>query len=452
MTIRQINSGRRSLSQIQRRDFLAGTAASGIALAGSSLFPSQLAASPEEKSAHASVPRGKAEHCIFIWLGGGACHIDTWDPKRKGDPKAKKAGSYYDPIPTAIDGTQVCQHLPRCAKLLDRFNILRTVHHEVIDEHAAAVNRVHTGRAVSGTVTYPSIGSVVAHQRGPVNDRVPAYVLIGYPNITRGPGFLGAKYGYLYLTDTQSGPAGLTGSENLRATRKQRREQLLARMRRQYLGQREKSRLVRDYDAAVAEALRLSGPEFASVFKLEQEPAARREAYGSEFGQRCLLARRLLQSGVRFVEVSHNLNFVNGTGWDTHNQGQLNQHVLIQELDHALASLVEDLEAKKMLDKTLIVVASEFGRPAQFDGGGGRGHHAKAFSVVLAGGGLANGQTIGVTDELGMEIVSRPVSIPDLHATIHNALGIDPTEELYTQDDRPVPLSDGGRPVAELFT
>jgi uncharacterized protein (DUF1501 family) len=104
------------------------------------------------------------------------------------------------------------------------------------------------------------------------------------------------------------------------------------------------------------------------------------------------------------------------------------------------------------LDKTLVVVASEFGRPAQFDGGGGRGHHAKAFSVVLAGGGLQNGKTIGVTNELGMEIEDRPISIPDLHATIHCALGIDPSEELYTDDDRPVPITDGGQPVRELFT
>ena len=111
-----------------------------------------------------------------------------------------------------------------------------------------------------------------------------------------------------------------------------------------------------------------------------------------------------------------------------------------------------DLEQHKMLDKTLIVVASEFGRPAQFDGGGGRGHHSKAFSVVLAGGGLKNGKTIGVTNELGMEIEERPISIPDLHATIHCTLGIDPSKELYTDDNRPVPITDRGQPVRELFT
>jgi uncharacterized protein (DUF1501 family) len=159
----------------------------------------------------------------------------------------------------------------------------------------------------------------------------------------------------------------------------------------------------------------------------------------------------MIERGVRFIECSHNLNFVNGTGWDTHNSGQLNQHLLIQELDTAVATLVDDLAEKKLLDKTLIVVSTEFGRPAGFDGGGGRGHQSESFSVVLAGGGLKGGQVIGATDELAKKIVERPVSVPDLHATIHCALGINPAEELYA-GERPIPITDGGKPVAELFS
>lgn len=439
-----------------RRRFLA-QAAVATAVAGSHRLladePDVATASAAEKPHGKNFPVGKAEQCIMIWLGGGACQIDTWDPKVRGDAKAgsKKPGSYYDAIETAIPGTQVCEHLPKCAKLLDRFNILRTVHHDVIDEHAAAVNRVHTGRRTSGTVIYPSIGSVVAHERGPISDKAPAYVLIGYPNVTRGPGFLGAKYGYVYLTDTQSGPAGFTRAIEIDDARQRRRERLLSDLRDDFLSRGHGGQTLRDYDATIGEALRLSGPEFMNVFQLDREPASLREAYGGEFGQRCLLSRRLLQAGVRFIEVSHNLNFVNGTGWDTHNDGQLNQHLLIQELDNALSALVLDLEQRRMLDKTLIVVATEFGRPAQFDGGGGRGHHSKAFSIVLAGGGLQNGLTIGTTDELGMNIVDRPTSVPDLHATIHCALGINPAEELYASGDRPVPITDLGQPVRELF-
>lgn len=428
-----------------RRNFLQSSALAGAA--GSIITPDLLTANDGQPP----FPMGKAEHCIMIWLGGGACHIDTWDPKKKGDAKARKAGSYYDPIDTAVNGVQVCEHLPKCANILDRFMLLRSVHHEVIDEHAAATNRMHTGRPTSGTVVYPSVGSIMAHQRGAAGDSVPAYVLIGYPNITRGPGFLGAKAGYIYLTDTSSGPNGLSRPTDITKERRSRREQLLAKMRAGYRKQLSQDQFVKDYDDTLAEALRLSGPNFKKVFDLDAEPADLRNAYGGEFGQRCLLSRRLIESGVRFIEVSHNLNFVNGTGWDTHNEGQLNQHLLIQELDSALSTLVTDLEEKKLLDKTLIVVSTEFGRPPGFDGGGGRGHQSKAFSVAMAGGGLKTGVAIGETDELGKEIVSRPVSVPDLHATMHCTLGIDPSFELTADGDRPVPITDMGQPIRELF-
>lgn len=375
---------------------------------------------------------------------------DTLDPKRLGDPKKKVAGSYYKGIPTAVRGVQVCEHFPKVADQLDRMTILRTVNHDVIDEHAAAVNRMHTGRTVSGTVVYPSLGSLVAHQKGAVQDIAPAYVLIGYPNVTRGPGFLGSKYNYLYLTDTASGPAGLSRPEMITDSRQNRRESLLAELRK-VRSVASKDAKMADYESALEQSLRLSGPGFSSVFQLDQEPASLREEYGGEFGQRCLLARRLLERGVRFIEVSHNLNFVNGTGWDVHNQGILNQHILIRDLDMAIAALVKDLEKKKMLDRTLIVVSTEFGRPPEFDGGGGRGHQSTAFSVLLAGGGLKHCGAYGETDELAKKVVSNPVSVPDLFATIHASMGIDPSKNLY-DGDRPVPITDLGVPVKKLFS
>lgn len=166
----------------------------------------------------------------------------------------------------------------------------------------------------------------------------------------------------------------------------------------------------------------------------------------------CLLARRLIERGSRFVEVSFNLTFVNGTGWDTHNEGQEKQHLLIQALDKALSALMSDLESKNLLDKTLIVISGEFGRPGRFDGGGGRGHWAKAFSGVLAGGGLKHGQAIGITDELAEHHADGPqISVPDWFATIYAALGINYHEELYA-GDRPVPITDGGSPISQLFS
>ncbi|MFM8707383.1 MAG: DUF1501 domain-containing protein [Planctomycetia bacterium] len=425
---------------LSRRDFLAAVSA----VAPAAVMPS--ARGSETKD----FPRGKAEHCIFVWLGGGAAQIDTWDPKRRGDAKAGKAGSYYDVIPTAISGVEVCGPLARCAPILDRFALLRTVHHEVIDEHARATNQVHTGRPTAGTITYPSIGSAVSHTRGPINDRVPAYILIGYPNVTRGPGFLGAEAGFVYLTDTRMGPAGFARQPEITDARQRRREALLDDLRKGHGDQAPMPEIVADYDAASRQAFRMAGPDFMQLFQLDAEPASLRDGYGGEFGQRLLLSRRLVEGGVRFIEVSHNLGFLNGTGWDTHNEGQLKQHLLIEELDRGLAALVLDLETKNLLDKTLVVVATEFGRPAQFDGGGGRGHHSKCFSMVMAGGGLNTGRAIGTSDDLAMTPVADPISIPDVHATIHAALGTNPAEELY-DGARPVPLTDGGVPIASLF-
>jgi len=398
----------------------------------------------------AVLPKATADSCIFIWLGGGACHLDTWDPKKKGDAKAKKPGSYYDAIDTAIQDAQLCEHLPNMANLLDRTVLIRSANHDVIDEHAAATNRLHVGRPPTGTTTYPSIGSVMSHELGARGDGVPAYVVMGYPSATRGPGFLGATHGYIYLTDTAAGPAGLKRPEGITQKRQDRRESLLAKLRSEYESKNKQDKTVQDYIATSKAGLKLAGPKFMSVFDLDSEAPSLRNDYGSEFGQRCLLARRLVESGVRFVEVSFNLNFINGTGWDTHNQGQLNQHVLIQQLDQSLSTLIRDLEKRKRLDKTLIVVATEFGRPPEFDGGGGRGHQSKAFSIVLAGGGLKLGQVIGETDELAKTIVSRPVSVPDLHATIYRALGVNHEKDLY-DGDRPVPITDRGTPLAEVF-
>ena len=408
--------------RIDRRSVLAAGALGATAM----ITNNNWAATPDSKTTAA----GTAEHCIFIWLGGGAGQIDTWDPKQKGDPQQRKPGSYYESIDCAVPGVRLCEHFRRCAPLMDRFALVRSVHHDVIDEHAAAVNRMHTGRPSDGTITYPSIGSIVAHEFDDGELDIPPYVVVGYPNLTRGPGFLGARHGYLYLTDTEAGPAALQRSAQISSERQARRERLLGTLRSRFASTNEDERRIADYDATIARSFRLSGPRFMSVFDLKNEAAGVRESYGGEFGQRCLLARRLVERNVRFVEVAHNLNFVNGTGWDVHNEGIRNQHVLIQELDQALSALVRDLETRRLLDKTLIVVSTEFGRPAKFDGRGGRGHWSGAFSVALAGGGLKLGQVVGATDHEAQKIVSDPVSVPDLFATIFASLGIDPQKQL----------------------
>ena len=427
-------------NNLTRREALVGLSAAAAGI----LLPKHAAA-----SSPIGLLQGKAEHVISIWLGGGMGQIDTFDPKRRGDPAAKKAGSYYSAIDTAVPDVQVCEHLKHLAPLMDRVTAVRTMNHEVIEEHAAATNRMHTGRAVTGTVLYPSIGSIVANQRGAAGDGAPPYVLIGYPNVTRGPGFLGASSGYLYLTDTSQRPAGLSRPVDITAVRQKRRERFLA-----SIGEKSQpvtDQKLRDYDDAIRQSLKLSGPDFNRAFQLTKEPDDLRNRYGGEFGQRCLLSRRLVERGVRFIEVSHNLNFLNGAGWDVHNEGIVRQHELIRELDTAVSTLILDLEEKLLLDKTLIVITTEFGRPPEFDSGGGRGHQGKAFTCVLAGGGLNHCGAFGETDEFSKTIVADPVGVPDFFATICAAVGVDYTKNLY-DGDRPVPITDNGTPIARLFS
>lgn len=437
-------------SPCNRREFLRTTTAATAATAAG-IFTSITTPTPAT-AAESDEPnlRGKADACIFIWLGGGAAQIDTFDPKTRGDGK-KIAGSYYDAIDTAIPGTQVCEHLHRTAPLLDRCVLVRSLTHEIVSEHGAATNLMHTGRKPSETILYPSIGSIVSHQLGTKSEAVPAYVVMGYPNIARDAGFLGPKYGYVYLTQIDTGPNGLVRPPDVNDQRQQRREHLLGIWQTSFQKKHPHDPIVQAQADVNRQAFRMAGPQFLNVFDLSRESQSLRETYGGEFGQRCLLARRLVQSGVRFVEVSFNLNFLNGTGWDTHNEGQINQHLLIRDLDQALAALLLDLEKNRLLDTTLVVVATEFGRPPEFDSGGGRGHQSVAFSSLLAGGGLRTGRVIGQTDELGKKVIDRPVSVPDFHATIHSALGINPHRKLYAED-RPVPITDMGRPIAELFS
>jgi len=239
---------------MNRRDFLASTAALATAAAAPGAAPKP------------SLPKGKAEHCVFVWLGGGMAQVDTFDPKARGNNKGtpKKAGSLYESIPAAVSGVRVCEHLAKTAKLMDRVTAVRTVNHKVIDEHAFATNLVHTGRTTGGTVTYPSVGSVVAHERGAASPEVPAYILVGYPNVSRGPGFLGAKHGYVYLTDTTAGPAGFTRPPRVGENRAADRRKLLAAV----APPARTGSAVAEYEDAQAEALRLAGPAFRKHFDL----------------------------------------------------------------------------------------------------------------------------------------------------------------------------------------
>lgn len=400
-------------------------------------------------SAVSKAAAATADTCIFVWLPGGMCHIDTFDPKQRGDG-ASVPGSYYPSIKTAVPGLEICEHLPLTAQRADRISILRTLNHQFTD-HTRAVDFVHTGRQASGTVVYPSIGSVIAHEMGGLDPKAPPYVVIGEPMQPRGPGFLGGKSNYLYITDTEAGPAGLQIPRGLKPEEYSQRMKDLGEFSSEFLAKRTGTP-VEEYAAVAKQGFEMMDKKFQSAFTVKEEPADLREAYGDEFGQRLLLSRRLVERGIRFVECSFNLKFVNGYGWDTHAFAQKRVHLMIRQLDRSLKALMEDLDKKKMFDRTLVVLATEFGRPPEFDGSGGRGHQASAFCGVLFGGGIKGGKVIGATDELGRTPIERPISIPDFHATIYRVLGIAPDKHLMTPDRRPVPITDYGTPVSEILT
>lgn len=424
---------------MKRREFLAASAV-GAAAQGLPAF-----------SHENTTKLGNAEHVIMLWMGGGQCQVDTWDPKHVTTDGRKDPGSAYPAIDTAIPGVQVCEHLEQTAARMDKCVPVRTVNHGVIDEHAAAAYRMHIGRPVSGTVVYPSLASLVSAMKGPGSDLMPSYVLMGQPSAGRNPGFLGPDHGPLVISSTKKGPRGLSRPSRISSSRASRRDDWLRATEDAYLARTNDDSRVAGDIRITRKGFQLAGPEFMSSFDLANEPDDVRNRFGDEFGQRCLLARRLIERGCRFVEVAYDLNFKNGTGWDTHNEGQQSQHYLIRSVDNALAALLDDLEEKRLLDKTLIVMSTEFGRPSKFDSQGGRGHQGKAFSCLLAGGGLTTGQAIGTTDDLCNKIVDRPVSVPDFFATILAAVGCDPSEELYA-GERPVPATDRGLAIHELFS
>src|SRR5260370_7166207 len=209
---------------------------------------------------------------MLLGLGGGAAHMDPFDTKTRGDGK-KTPGSYYDSIATAIPGARVCEHLAKTAPLLDRCVLSRSLTHDISGEQAAAANLGHSGRMPSGTIIYPSIGSIVSHELGTKSDQVPAYVVMGYPNITRDPGFLGAKFGYIYLTQIETGPNGLIRPPDVDPPREDRRETLLAGLRDGFARRHAGDSYVQAQSAISQQGFKLAGPRFLNGFDLNRDPS-----------------------------------------------------------------------------------------------------------------------------------------------------------------------------------
>lgn len=435
------------MTSLSRRRFLASTAAS-TSLVG---WLDRVAAAEPDR------PRPKA--CILLWMAGGPSHIDTWDPKP--DAPANIRGE-FGTIETSVSGIRISEHFPRFARLMNHAAILRGMSTQESD-HNLATYHLHTGyQNRSGAVAYPSLGALVAKELGKRDVALPSFVTIGRgPQEALSAGFLGPDFQPLGVTD----PArGLDFSEPSASEQEfARRSELLQALEKPFQ-ETYRSEAARTHRTAFERAVRLMTSQQKQAFDLSREPDSVRAAYGvpgaggapppgtkalavpGSFGQGCLMARRLVETGVPFVEVVMG----DGAGWDTHRDNFPRTRALSLECDRAMSALVEDLRTRGLLETTLVVWMGEFGRTPRCDGGG-RNHWAKAWSTVLVGGGIKGGQVVGKTDKEGAEVVERPIGVPDFLGTVCTLLGIDYRQTLRPPGvNRPIPLVDTTKGVKVL--
>jgi uncharacterized protein (DUF1501 family) len=391
-------------------------------------------------------------------MDGGPSQMDTFDLK----PGHANGGPFRE-IKTAVPGLRISEHLPGIARRADQLAVVRSMTSKEGD-HRLASHYVHAGYVQRGPINYPTLGALVANEAGAEAADLPAFVSIAPYRITnsrsQSPGFLGPRFAPLIIRDGDprtAAPAdgGALRVENLKPHVGVGDEHFAARLRLVQQMQRDflvehPSAAARSHQTAYERAGRLMRTSAASALDLHREPLEVRETYGTtKFGQACLLARRLVEHGVPFIEVTMGGDSING--WDTHydNFGRVRE--LSQVLDAGWSALMDDLKSRGLLDSTLIVWMGEFGRTPNINGDKGRDHFPMAWTAVLGGGGIKGGQVIGMTSAGGDEIERRPVSVPDLLATICLALDIDPRKSNLSNVGRPISLVDKiGKPLNDV--
>jgi hypothetical protein len=376
-----------------------------------------------------------AEHVILFWHGGGMSHIDTWDPK-----PGRPTGGEFEPIKTAVPSIILPEIFPELAKQMKNFALVRSIA-GTNGDHGRATYQLQTGYNQSSNLQHPGLGSIVVHERSPLGD-LPAYIAIS--GQAPRAGYMGQKCEAYFVGRPGEKDPYLAFPAGITQVRGNKRLDLLARF-----NQRQAETLPGDQtnasETAVTEAVKLMRSPALDAFELTKEKPEVVERYGdSEYGRGALLARRLVEKGVRFVQV-------NRGGFDTHtnNFPAMRNHGDV--LDPALSALIGDLAESGLLKKTLVLVMSEFGRTPRINDNAGRDHHAAVFSCLMAGGGIKGGQVIGTSDEDGVMPKDRPVKVPDLHASVCHALGIDVNKEVMTPLQRPMKLVEKGEAVKELF-
>ncbi len=411
-----------------RRGFLrtVGLGAAGLA---SVSFTDMMALQADEL-------RKKQMACILLWMQGGPSQMDTFDPK----PSTENGGT-IKAIDTAVPGIQIAQHWPKVAQSMKDIAIIRSMSNKE-GNHQRATYQLHTGYAPSGTVKHPAFGSVAAAELGDPKFDLPHIVSIGN-GPTVGAGMLGVKYEPFLVNNPEQPPANTVLGSN--PQRFGRRMNLLHSLEVAGFGNSGGLDRVKEHHEIYKQTAGMVLSPRMKAFDLSGEDAKTRELYGkSTFGQGCLLARRLVQTGVTFVEVRSN-------GWDMHDDLDNRMAKLGGEVDSGFAGLITDLKRLGMLDRTLVVWMGEFGRTPKINPKAGRDHFPKVFNVALAGGGIKGGQVIGTSSSTGTEVKDNPVAVNDLLASLCKSLKIDPAKENMSPIGRPIKIVDGGKPVDQLF-
>jgi len=389
----------------------------------------------------------KAQSVIHIFLPGGAAAQETWDPK----PLAP--AEYRGPlgsVQTVIPGVRFSEHLSKTAKIADKLTVVRSMTHGEA-AHERGTHNMFTGYKPSPAVNYPSFGSVVSKQLGG-KDSLPAYVCIPQKisnngQDVAGTGYLPTSFGPFSLGSDPAAPGFKVRDLNfdVSADRFARRRSILDTVD-SHFRYAENSDNLAAMDTFYQQAFDLiSSPKAKGAFDLAKETEAMKNAYGlNQAGQRLLMARRLVESGVRFVSVTYG-------GWDMHNNIGSGISKTLPFFDQAYAALISDLEQRGMLDSTLVMISSEFVRTPKINQNAGRDHWPRVFSVVFAGGGFKKGLIYGSSDATGADVEDKPLSVENLAATLYNQIGIDPNMKLETEDKRPVSLVYNGTVMNELL-
>jgi len=401
--------------------------------------------------------------CILLWMNGGPSQMDTFDLK----PGHVNGGPYRE-IPTSVPGIRISEHLPRVARHMDKMALVRAMSTREGD-HGRGTFYLRSGFLPQGPIQYPTLGSLVAKEIGATDLPLPSFVSIApfraFSPAAYSSGFLGPQYAPLMVGELNFNPqpgnqyeeslrvADMRHTDDVSSGQFDARVNLLQDMERDFV-ETHQTVAARSHQTAYERAVRLMRTSARSAFNLNEESSAMRDAYGRNlFGQGCLLARRLVERNVPFVEVTLGAFQGNPIGWDTHGQNFQNVQRLSEILDPAWGTLMDDLRQRGLMDTTTIIWMGEFGRTPRINPGQGRDHYPNAWTTVLAGGGIRGGSVFGRTSADGTTVEDpRPIGVPDFLATVMQALGIDHTTPNMSNVGRPIPLTDRtAQPIREIL-